>query len=298
MAGLRSALITGGTGFLGRQLCQRLLDDGCAVSVLTRPSTSAASVASQAEEVSIPDDFADLVRAVRQREPDVVFHLASQGGASHETADIPGLIEANVTLGCALLEACRDTPSRFVGVGSFWQHSQPEGGVHPNSLYTATKQALEDISVFYREVAGVRAVILKPYDIYGPGDSRRRLLQILATASVEGSEIDATSGEQIVSFVHVRDVVEALIVAAHATAAGDLESAYAVRGPETGPLRQIIEKLDADLELGLEVAWGARPYRPNEVMDPAELPSLRGWQPAIRLSEGFKELLEDARQRK
>jgi nucleoside-diphosphate-sugar epimerase len=70
-------------------------------------------------------------------------------------------------------------------------------------------------------------------------------------------------------------------------------SSYAVTGGQRKTLRQVVATLESMAGETLPIQWGARPYRPREVMHLWNGPVLPGWQPEISLEEGFAALLRE-----
>ena len=293
---LSRALVTGGSGFVGGDVIRQLLAQDVQVAAVTRSPLPDAMV----EEISWQGRVEELVDAAAAFSPDAVFHIAATGTADHEPADIAPLIDANVTLGVALLEGAAMTQKQAskqvpcVAVGSFWQRSAPLETFAPNSLYAATKEALADIATYYRMSQSVPFVQVLLSDVYGTGARRRRFLDYVADAVRSGETLDATSGTQIVSFVHVADAANGIIDAA-SVASVEHGGPYWISGSESESLRSTIEQVLADTGQSAEIRWGARPHRKEEVMTPYFGQRLPGWSPNIRLADGFLELIRDSR---
>lgn len=289
------ALVTGGTGFIGSRLVSQLLGGRWRVHVIVRPASKVHVLAQQSVELHTYDGSVEsLLEAVGKSRPDVVFHLAALSLAQHTPQQVASLIESNVLFGAHLLEAVvRQAPqSRFVNVGSFWQHYQGKT-YSPTSLYAATKQAFEDILIYYVEAFSLRALTLVLFDVYGPNDPRPRLLNLLRKAALEGNALPVSPGEQLLDLVHVDDVAGALIQAAHwlrdeATAG---YARFAISSGRLVSLRDLVALCEQVTGHPIPVIWGGRPYRSREVMEPwrggALLP---GWQPQITLEEGVAQI--------
>lgn len=279
------ALVTGSTGFIGTHLVRHLHAAGWTVATLSRrPAENAFLYTGQTTEV---------MDALETFQPTVVFHLASLFLAQHIPDQVEPLISANILLGTQLLEAMRaaGTPA-LVNAGTAWQNY--DGGAYlPVNLYAATKQAFEDILLYYTETAPLRAVTLKLYDSYGPRDTRRKLLRILLDCHRTSEPLGMSGGEQTLDLAHVDDICSAFLHAA--TLALDPEqprnATYTVSGGQRRTLREVVETLEAVTGHNLPITWGARPYRDREVMIPWAGPSLPGWHPSIPLPDGLRALL-------
>jgi nucleoside-diphosphate-sugar epimerase len=285
------AVVTGATGFIGGHLVHRLLREGWEVAVLTRSSSRVEDEFLRRCEVLLVDgDQQDLAPRVRRFAPDACFHLATHFVGVHEPEDVGPLVTANIELGTRLadaLSACGDVA--FVNTGTVWQHH--DGRAYgPSSLYAATKQAFAAVLQFFAECTSLRAVTVELPDTYGPGDERVKLLQLLERAHRTGRPLQLSPGAQLVDFVHVDDVVRALVQAV--PLAGPSAPSYSIGGrPMT--VREFVAVVGEVLGSDVPVEWGARDYRPREMMHPWRyFPPLPGWVPTIDLREGLVAVLE------
>jgi len=278
--------MTGATGFIGSALHQHLISQDKQITVITRPGSTRTTLPSA--NITWTGDTAQLVQEVARVQPEVVFHLATNFIAHHETSDIPGLIDSNVTFGTAVLEASWKSGARVVITGTAWQHF--EGAVyHPVSLYAATKQALLDIAVFYaHEGLDVRELTL--FDTYGPNDPRRKLVPLLLKAAATGASLDMSSGDQLIDLLYVTDVVKALLQTAQLPAS-DTPSVqrFVARGGSPLTIRDLAGVIEETTSRRIMMNWGRRPDRPKEMRTNWEygrpLPS---WSPSIDLHEGIR----------
>ncbi len=285
MTGTR-AVVSGATGFVGTALVRHLVDQGWSVDALVR--SDAATLPPGVHAHRIPGSAEGLVDLVRELSPSHCFHLATAFRGVHTTADIAPMIEANLGFGTALAEAVARVPdARFVNTGTVWQHFDA-AAYSPVSLYAATKQAFADLLVFYAEVEGLAVHTLELTDTYGPADPRAKLIPFLLRAGAEGTRLEMTDGTQLIDLVHVDDAVGALIATAGATAG----VTYGARGDGAITLRELVDRFQAATGLTLDVAWGARPSRPREMLAPwmtADPPP--GWSPRVRLDDGLRALI-------
>jgi nucleoside-diphosphate-sugar epimerase len=209
----RRILVTGATGFVGTHLTRRFADDGWDVSALVRPQSDVDRLDPRVTAYAPYGDTATLVSAIVDARPDVVIHLASLFIAEHAPDQVGPLVESNVLFGAQLLEAMDAAGvDALVNTGTSWQYFD---GVDydPVCLYAATKQAFEDIALFYVSARGLRMQTLRLYDTYGPDDPRPKLFHALRAAAETGVTLRMSPGEQIVDMLHVDDVVAALRIA-------------------------------------------------------------------------------------
>jgi nucleoside-diphosphate-sugar epimerase len=272
------ALVTGGTGYLGKHLVRRLNAEGWDAHVIVRPSKHILGV-----KCHVYDGTLGSIQKAVSTKPDVVFHLAALVLVEHKPDDLAGLIQSNITLGTQILESIQGSKTKFINTGTYWQHFGDEP-YNPVNLYAATKQAFQDILKFYTE-KGQEAVTLKVFDVYGPNDQRPKLLNQLFIAAQTGKHIQLTPGLQFIDLVYVDDVVDGFMKAASMKMEGHQ---YNLRTHSLHSIRNVVETYQRVLGQTIPVQWGAKPYRPREIMKPPELgETLPGWKARTSLEEGL-----------
>lgn len=264
-------LVTGASGFVGRALVPRLRGDGHEVLAPTR--------------VDLDGPVTQVVAELAASAPDVVIHLATHFVAEHTLADIPALIRANIELGVVAAETCVASGARLVTVGTAWQHV---GGrdYDPVSLYAATKQAFDDIAVYYARVKGLDIREATLFDTYGPHDTRRKLVPALLDAARSGAPLDMSDGTQLIDLTYVDDVAAAL---ADLAIRPEAPPSVVVRSWQPVRIRDLVGVVESVAGRPLDTRWGARLSRPREMTSDwvfgAPLPE---WSPRVDLTEGLR----------
>lgn len=289
-----AVLVSGATGFVGARLVARLVADGRRVAAVVRAGSDATALRAAGVAIVVDDGTAEgLARAVAEIRPATVFHLAAKFTAIHTTADVDALVAANVAFGARLAEAAsRAGATRFVTAGTSWQVDET-GAERANSLYAATKAGFEAILGHYAANEGMRALSLRLYDTWGPGDTRRKLLPLLLSAHASGTHLGLSPGDQRLDLVHVDDVVEGFLVAEArlaAAPAGTFER-FALRSGRDVSVKELVAIMEKVSGRPMPVAFGERPYRVGEVMAPSPGEILPGWRARIGLEEGLAALI-------
>jgi nucleoside-diphosphate-sugar epimerase len=297
---MKRALLTGATGFIGSHLVEHLERAGWEVAVIAHTrSLQTNNDAAVRRVYQYTGHTSEVIVALDDFKPTAVFHLASLFLAAHTPDQIEPLINANVLFGTQLLEAMNKSGCTvLVNAGTGWQNYTPQPPFDapdymPVNLYAATKQAFEDILLYYVQVASLRAITLRLFDSYGPGDSRRKLLRLLLDTLRTGEPLDMSPGDQVIDLVHVDDICRAFLHAANLALELSEPAArvYAISGKQRMTLQQVAATLEDAAGRKLPLRFGQRPHRPREVMHPWEGPSLPGWEPQITLLEGLCNLI-------
>jgi nucleoside-diphosphate-sugar epimerase len=293
----KRVLVTGASGFIGSRLVSRLVKQGAEVHILIRPQSDLRLLDAVRDSVvvhSYTGTIESVIRVVNDSQPEMMFHLASLFLAQHKPTDINGLVSSNILFGVQLLEAMDNAGlKRLINTGSSWQNYENQA-YSPANLYAATKQAFEDILRYYTEARELRVVTLRLFDTYGVGDPRPKLLPLLKRSAETGDTLEMSPGEQKIDLVHVEDVVDSFIAAGVRLLNGEVTSSeiYAVSSLEPLSLRELVATFARVAGKPLNVKWGARPYRPREVMQPWTCgDTLPGWEPKISLADGLREYL-------
>jgi nucleoside-diphosphate-sugar epimerase len=291
-------LVTGATGFLGSHLVRRLEAEGHELHGLVRAASDPARVEALGERVALhvhDGSTRGMLEVVGAARPDVVFHLACLAVSEHTVDQVEELVRSNVLLPTQLLEAMSAHGVRhLVNVGSAWQHFD-DAPYSPVCLYAALKQAVEDILELYVESAGISAVTLKLFHVYGDDDPRPRLVSLLARALRSGTRLDMTGGAQWVDLVHVDDAVDALLRAWEMLEGGEVRegAAFAVSSGAPCTVRTLVDVFARVAGARPPVRFGARPYKRREILAPISMGvPLPGWKPRVPLEAGLRRLLD------
>ena len=277
-------VVTGASGFLGGALVERFRAEGWEVHALRwRPG-------------SRDKGLRTVESWLAQIGPDAVVNA----GASQNGRDDPGALEelvlSNVLMPAQLASRIRDLcpGCSLIHFGTSWQIGE-DGRYEPFNAYAASKEAAERMLEHFA-MDGVRVASLRLYDTYGPGDRRKKVVNLIADALLRGEELEMSDGEQVIDLVHIRDVTEAVIrtlALLRAAPPGKLRR-YAVRSGRTVTVRALAGILEAMIgPRGGRVRLGVLPYRRRERF--ALYPDLAvppGWQPQVVLEEGLREVVE------
>ncbi|MFP3905515.1 MAG: NAD-dependent epimerase/dehydratase family protein [Acidimicrobiales bacterium] len=301
-------LVTGGAGFIGSHLVERLVDGGHHVDVIDDLSSGslgnlADARASRTGRLTIHQvDVRDpgVPDLMVRREPEVVFHLAARADAGSFDESVADA-EVNVGGSVNVLEGARRAGTRKVVFASSGAAIYaPATGAqlplrekHPQQPLTphgVAKKAVVDYLVAYRECHDLEFTTLVLAEVYGPRQRHGLVAEVLAAvAAAEPVEL-AADGARTCDLVYVDDVVDAFIRAAD-------KGSGLVANIGTGLETSIDELVEAAGEaLGSEpvpvVAAGGPDGHLRFALDPGRARIHLGWSSWTSLSDGLVQAID------
>ena len=316
-------LVTGGAGFLGSSLCERLVNDGHRVVSLDDLSrgkaANLAALESHERFQSLVADACDPAAYERVEAVlggvDVVFHLAAVNGTKwfHERAR--HVIHVNVNATLAALEAAEGWGARFVlasspeamGESSDWPlmdtHPSifPPASSHQRFAYGASKY-LDELALHHAVSRGLDGRIVRPFNGYGArliGEADGQVVAMLFKAVMDGKVMSVHGdGRQTRSFTAVDDLVDGFV------RAGVQEVSVSTGEPLTGmafnltaprevsilDLATAINDVVGSQAVDIVLGGGYPGDASRRVGDITNAEQHLGWRPTISLNEGLQSM--------
>ena len=310
------ALVTGGAGFIGSNLVDRLLAEGNEVDVVDDLSTGslanlAAARTSAGGRLTITQldiRLREVVELIAHRAPQVVFHLAAQADVRVSVASPAFDAEVNIIGSLNVLEGARQAGTErlvFAASGGTLYGDPPvkdlplrESQPHrPLSPYGVSKKAVLDYLVAYRELHSLEFAALALANVYGPRQNphgEAGVVAIFADRLLTGTPITIFgTGEQTRDFVYVDDVVDAFVRAA--TRGGGLVCNIGT-GCETS-VNDLYRSMAAVVgsEANPDYAPGRAGELDRNVLDIERAGIQLGWRPWTELGDGVRAVIDSVR---
>lgn len=293
-----NVLVTGGGGFLGSRLVERLRSEGLEPFVARRRDY----------DLTLPGDTERLFADAR---PDLVFHLAAEVGGIGANRASPGRYwYANTAMGANVLEQ-----SRIAGVDKLVQLgticSYPKFAPTPfreddlwegypeetNAPYGVAKKALLVGAQAYREQYGLKSIYLLPVNLYGPGDNfdleRSHVIPALVRKMIEAQERGESAvvlwgdGSPTREFLYVEDCAEGIVLASQRYDGADPVNLGT--GDEIS-IRELAELVAELTGFEGEIVWDtSKPNgQPRRRLDVSRAEQLFGFRARTPLREGIE----------
>lgn len=291
-----TALVTGGTGFLGRHLCQRLADLGVEVHATSRQERADDPEYAHAAWHRLNlSDAAAVSRLLGRLRPDLVVHLASLVTGDRQRSLVLAAFEANLRSTVHLLDAAATAGvARFVQLGSMEEPSLAGSSAPPASPYQAAKVAATGYCRMYAELYGLDVVVARVFMVYGPGrQDVRKLIPHVIHSLLTNAPLRLSSGGRRVDWIYVDDVVDGLVQLL--SASGVAGRVVDIGSGRMVTVRDVVEQIYRRLGRDAPPPFGTLPDRPGEPEAAADLPTTRallGWRPAVDLEEGLTRTID------
>ncbi len=294
-------LVTGGAGFIGSHLVERLLGDGHHVRIIDNFTTGKYENIRQGAEV-FPVDFTNL-EAIRPafEGVDGVFHMGAKPSVQFSIAHPIESTHVNVIGTLNILVASRDAGvKRVVYSASSSAYGiqpelpqRPEMEPNPLSLYALQKHMSEKFAQQFAQHYGLETVSLRYFNVYGPRMNDMGayvpVFILLLRQKKEGTPLTIYGdGEQTRDFTHVSDVVAANIAAMTSLKVGSGEILNVGAGGRT-TINAVVKIIGGDV-----IYFDPRPGDiPHSQADITRTKALLDWEPKVEFMNGFRQLLRD-----
>ena len=277
-------LITGGAGFIGSHLCERLLNDGHRVISLDNYSTGLKD--NHIEGVEYKEghtkDIAEIITDI----PDLTFHLGEYPRVEQSFDDINVVLDSNVIGTKFVVEFCRQNNIKLVYAGSSTKYADAGIG-RDQSPYAWSKATNTELVRNYGEWFDLDYAITYFYNVYGPrerGDSKSgTVIGIFADRVAAGEPLQVRlPGTQRRNFTHVNDIVEGLVLVGE-RGSGD---EYGLGHPDSFSILEVAKMFGGEVEM-IEERPG---NRQSSGIDVRRTELELGWQAKHNLPDYIKEI--------
>jgi nucleoside-diphosphate-sugar epimerase len=297
----RVFLLTGAGGFVGANLCRRLLSLGESdVHLFVKPTTRLWRLDDVLDKLHIHHvdlcDAAAIAEHVNAIHPSVVYHLATRGAYASQN-DGDSILLVNVFGLWNLFNACsKNGCELFVNTGSSSEYGRKEFAMRetdilePDSYYAVAKSAQSLLARLCSRMDDIPLVTLRLFSAYGPYEEPTRLIPKLMMATIFDEPIKMVNPRTARDFVYVDDIVDVYM---------DIEGLSKLRGEilnvGTGAqssLEDVVQTTESILGRKIKnLAWGEMPPRAWDtdvwVADVSKLRRTTGAYPKTTLREGL-----------
>lgn len=308
----RRALVTGAGGFIGSHLVESLVRGGARVRAFVRYESRGGAgwldhldaAVRRDVEVARGDlrDASTVTTAVAGS--DVVFHLGALVAIPWSYRSPDAYVSTNVVGTMHVLEACRQydigrivhvSTSEVYGTAQYVPIDERHP-LRPQSPYAASKSAADQLTLSYHLTFETPAVVVRPFNTYGPRQSLRAVIPTIAAQLLAGTPVRLGSLDPTRDLTFVGDTVEALVRAGHTKGIeGRTIQLGTGREIRIGDLAEMLARVTG---IPLRLVHDPERVRPPSseverlVADNSLARELLGWRPAVALEEGLATTVE------
>jgi UDP-glucuronate 4-epimerase len=312
---MKTILVTGGAGFIGSHLCERLLEEGHSVICLDNfdsyydPNLKIRNV----EEISnkYPGPFTMVTGDIRNRDHltelfkknriDAVFHLAARAGVRPSIVDPLLYEDVNLRGTITLLEVCKEfgmknfifaSSSSVYGENQRVPFSETDLDIQPISPYGATKRAGELLCYSYHHLYGIHIACLRIFTAYGPRQRPEMAIHKFTSLMDQGKEIPMYGdGSSKRDYTYIDDLIDGMMAVLQRHKGFEI---YNLGESRTTSLKELIQMIEGSL--GKKAKIQMLEPQPGDVSityaDITKAKRLLNYQPKIEMEEGIKRFVE------
>ena len=307
----QTVLVTGAAGFIGSRLTETLVQQGAQVRAFVRYTSRSelgllkflpSAILSEIELV-----FGDLrdAEAIEQaaKRADLIYHLGALISIPYSYLHPVEVVQTNILGTLNVLQACRKFDCRLIHTSSSEVYGTalkvPIDETHPlqgQSPYSASKIGADKLVESYYRSFGVRAVTIRPFNTYGPGQSARAVIPTIITQALTKQTVYLGNLDALRDFTYVDDTVDAFIKAGQ-TDGIDGETFNLGSGSEIS-IRDLAAHIFDLIGTTPEVEVDDERIRPalSEVQrllaDNSKARQVLAWSPQVDLREGLSRTIQ------
>lgn len=207
---MKTVVVTGAGGFIGSHVVETLLATDTRVIALYRtdpPPFTAPNLQTFPLDLLDENELRAVLRYAAPNAHTVIHTAAMDGNAAFKRDNTALIFDTNLRIGSNVLNCARDS-----GVENVVLVSSAEASVESDNGYALSKSVVELLAEQYRKQYGMRIFLPRPSNVYGPRDKLDRVIPAMITRIASGQDVEIWGdGSQTRSFVHVHDVVAAIL---------------------------------------------------------------------------------------
>ncbi len=300
----RKILVTGGAGFIGSHVVDKLIEKEFEVVVVDNLSTgNRKNLNKKAKFYKADISKPGIDKIFKKENPEIVFHFAAQINVRESVENPSQDAKVNIIGGLNVLQACKNFGVKKIIFSSTGGAIYGEADVIPTpesyiekpmSPYGVAKLATEKYIYYYQKVFGIDFAVLRFANVYGPRQNSKGeagVVAIFANKILLGKQPVITgTGNQTRDFVFVSDVADAAILAMESEKTGifnigtgketDINTVFSEIQKESG---KVIEKVYGPAQKG---------EQQRSCLDCSKAKAELGWFPKYSLEQGIKETME------
>ena len=294
-------LLTGGTGFVGSHLLEKLLNLDKNIILLKRSFSDTWRInkfignenliVKNIDEESVDEIF-------NQYSIIGIFHLASLSQRELNSNIISKMIDSNIKFPTQLLEnSINNNVKFFINTGSVYEYElnnppiSEKTKIKPFNLYASTKTAFEDILKFYSANYDLNCSTLKLFTPYGPKDNENKITPYLIISSMKKEKIHIKSPNKTLDLIYIDDVINSYITVMNNISKFNEYDSFNIGTGVGTRIKDLLEIIESNLGKNKNVTYGNSEDDQVWCSNKKINKKLR-WKPKIKIEEGIKRTID------
>ena len=302
-------MITGGMGFVGSHLADKLTMRNLELVLLTKSRNKKNNVSHISKQVKIETvdvtDFNHLGKCIEKNKPKIIIHLAGETSHSKSFESPLANVDSNAKSTLFILEKIRkeNLKCRFILGSTFIVVEKPqrlpvneETPCNPTTIYGANRLSSENFCKIYHNVYGLDTVIFRITNSFGPREqfvANKNAINYLIYRAFKGKDITIfNNGQFFRDLIYISDVISGIDTILKKGISGNLYWISSNKKTWFYQLGSWLEELtDAKVKYVKPSTYTKKVDVGNFVVDNLKLKSL-GWKPKVSIKDGIKQTLE------
>ena len=300
----KKILVTGGAGFIGSHLTNRLVDLGAKVSVIVKynsiiDSPRLVKVWNKINIIEADLRNTDSVGEMKKMNFDTVFHLAAYNHVGdsfkHVFENVNSNLLSTVNLlnhGPKIKKLVHMGTSEIYGIQSKLPFTVKEKP-NPMSPYGVTKYASELFSLLKAKHTSLNLICVRPFNTFGPFQSEKAIIPEIILKCLQNKEIKTTEGKQTREFNYIDNIIDGILFL-------DRKIKHRLEPINIGSnkpikIRDLVQKIHKFSRSSAKLRIGYLNYRPNEIWNMQannRFITAKGWKPQVNFDDGLKKTID------
>lgn len=285
----KRVLVTGGTGFIGKNVVKELSRRGYEVHLIALPPSPGESKIAHVHEIDLMD-FLSVDKFLSAHKFESIIHLAWYVGQKCHSSNL------NIDWTMATLNLLKSFAYHggkvFMGAGTVSEYEykygyllEDETPTDPQTLYGNSKNAVYNIAKVFCAQNSIEFKWPRIFNLYGPGERPQRLMPSVINSCLDGNDVRVSDCLKYQDYLYVEDTASAIATVFES----DIEGAVNISSGSPVQLRTIVNLIAKLTNFKGNILWGAIPaaFDDNLVVGANKKLKSTGWEPKYSLEDGL-----------
>ncbi len=287
---MKNVLITGSSGYIGRELSLHLSKK---YKVFCFDRKKSNKINNKISSYIYPKNIKDYANFLKENKIDVIIHSAGFFVSNNNYLDVDKLIDVDVKKTLYLLEAAKlANVKNFISLGSYYQFSNLNSKFSPANLYAATKQSINTLSMHYSKNYKINFLQLIIFEIYGKKDKRNKIINSLVKLKTN-SKFTINNPNNHFFPVYISDLCDAIEVSINylSKSLRTVNKQFFLKPPKGFTVYELVNIISRLKNINFTNIIYFKQIKKNKSLIKLNVPNLPNWKPKVKFHDGIKKLI-------